>query len=367
MNINMDEKLNNNKVVIGMSGGVDSSVAAQILKERGFDVTGVYLNLWEMIDGGRFKHSAKKNEEDAREVCKKLGIDFILKNHEESFRKEVVEYFINEYLRGRTPNPCVRCNRTIKFKYLMEAADETGAYYMATGHYVKVAKDETSGRYYVKRTNNDKDQSYMFYTLSQKSISRLLMPLGDVKDKNDVRKIAVEIGLNTADKKDSQEICFIQDNDYGGFLERNVKNEIKPGKFVDENGNILGRHKGIPFYTVGQRKGLGIALGKPMYVKEINIDNNNIMLTDNSSLYTIRLTAENVNSVKYQQIPEDRVLDIKTRYTAKEAQGRVRNLENGNISIEFTEPQRAVTPGQSVVLYEGEDLVGGGIISKTDG
>ena len=363
----MNGKLNKNKVVIGMSGGVESSVAAHILKEKGYDVTGVYLNLWETIDGGRFRHSAKENERDARDVCEKLGIDFISKNHEESFKNEVVEYFINEYLSGRTPNPCVQCNKTIKFKYLMEAADDVGAYYMATGHYVKVAKDETSGRYYVKRTKNDKDQSYMFYTLSQECISRLLMPLGDIRDKNDVRRRAVEIGLNIADKKDSQEICFIQDNDYGGFLERNVKNKIEPGKFIDEKGNILGRHNGIPFYTIGQRKGLGIALGKPMYVKEINIDNNNIMLTDNSSLYTRRLVAEKVNSVKYKRIPEDRVFEIKTRYTAKAAQGRVRNLENGSISIEFVYPQRAVTPGQSVVLYEGEDLLGGGIIAKTDG
>ena len=161
----MNGKLNKNKVVIGMSGGVDSSVAAHILKEKGYDVTGVYLNLWETIDGGRFRHSAKENERDARDVCEKLGIDFISKNHEESFKNEVVEYFINEYLSGRTPNPCVQCNKTIKFKYLMEAADDVGAYYMATGHYVKVAKDETSGRYYVKRTKNDKDQSYMLYTL----------------------------------------------------------------------------------------------------------------------------------------------------------------------------------------------------------
>ncbi|HKL11420.1 MAG TPA: tRNA 2-thiouridine(34) synthase MnmA [Clostridia bacterium] len=363
----MNEKLDRNKVVIGMSGGVDSSVAAHILKEEGFDVTGVYLNLWESIDGGRFKHLAKKNEEDARGVCEKLGVDFISKNHEESFRHEVVEYFINEYLNGRTPNPCVQCNKTIKFKYLMEAAEEIGAYYMATGHYVKVAKDKVSGRYYVKRTKNEKDQSYMFYTLSQNVISRLLMPLGDVSDKNDVRKRALGLGLNIADKKDSQEICFIQDNDYGGFLERNVKREIKPGKFVDNQDNVLGRHKGIPFYTIGQRKGLGIALGKPMYVKDINIDNNNIMLTENSALYTSSLMAEKVNSVKYQQIPEDRILDIKTRYTAKAAPGKVENLEGGKISIQFVDDQRAVTPGQSVVLYEGEDLVGGGIITKTYG
>jgi len=367
MNINMTVKAHKNKVVIGMSGGVDSSVAAHILKEKGFDVTGVYLNLWESIDGGRFKHSAKKNEEDAKDVCEKLGIDFISKNHEESFKIEVVEYFMKEYLEGRTPNPCVQCNKTIKFKYLMEAAEEIGAYYMATGHYVKVAKDEVSGRYYVKRTKNDKDQSYMFYTLPQEYISRLIMPLGDIKDKINVRKTAMQLKLNIADKKDSQEICFIQDNDYGGFLERNINDEIKPGKFVDKSGNILGSHKGIPFYTVGQRKGLGIALGRPMYVKEINVYNNNIMLTDDSSLYTRKLTAEKVNSVKYKQIPEDRVFDIKTRYTAKAAKGNVKNLKNGKILIEFVESQRAVTPGQSVVIYEGEDLIGGGIITKTDG
>jgi tRNA-specific 2-thiouridylase len=363
----MARMLDNKKVVIGMSGGVDSSVAAYILKEKGFDVTGVYFNLWESIDGGRFESFAKENEEDARAVCENLGINFLSKNYEEPFKREVVEYFISEYLAGRTPNPCVQCNRTIKFKYLMDIADEIGAYYAATGHYVQVCKDDTKGRYFIKKTDNSKDQSYMFYTLSQKMLSRLIMPLGDMKDKEEVRRYAEKIGLGMAKKKDSQEICFIQDNDYCGFLERNVKDGFESGDFIDADGNVLGKHKGIPFYTVGQRKGLGIAFGKPMYVKNIEVDSNEIMLTNNSELFTTVLTAEKVNSVKYEKIPEDTVLKIKTRYTAKEADGRTKNLTNGNLEITFLIPQRAVTPGQSVVIYEGDDLIGGGIIVKTAG
>ncbi len=367
MNTKMVKKLDKKKVVIGMSGGVDSSVAAYMLKEEGFDVTGVYFNLWESIDGGRFESFAKENEEDARAVCEKLGISFFSKNYEEPFKKEVVEYFISEYLAGRTPNPCVQCNKTIKFKYLMDIADEIGAYYLATGHYVQVCKDESKGRYFIKKTDNSKDQSYMFYTLSQETLSRLIMPLGEMKDKADVRRYAEEIGLSMAKKKDSQEICFIQDNDYCGFIERNVKDGFKSGDFIDDDGNFLGKHKGIPFYTVGQRKGLGLSVGKPMYVKDIKVDSNIIMLTDDSELFTSVLTAEKVNSVKYEQIPEDRVLKIKTRYTAKEADGRIKNLNNGNLEITFLKPQRAVTPGQSVVIYEGDDLIGGGIIVKTAG
>ena len=357
--------LDKKKVVIGMSGGVDSSVAAHILKEEGYDVTGVYFNLWESIDGGRFEKFAKANEEDARSVCEKIGIKFISRNYEKSFKKEVVEYFISEYLSGRTPNPCVQCNRTIKFKYLMDIADEIGAYYLATGHYVKVCRSNINERYFIKKTPSSKDQSYMFYTLPQKILSRLIMPLGNMEDKQNVRKYAEEIGLSLANKKDSQEICFIQDNDYSSFIERNTNGNFKPGNFIDNEGNVLGKHKGIPFYTIGQRKGLGISLGKPMYVKEISVDSNNIMLTNNFDLFTELLIAENVNSVKYNEIPENKLLQIKTRYTAKEADGIVTNLENGKIKIKFLKAQRAVTPGQSVVLYEGEDLIGGGIIAKT--
>ena len=207
----------------------------------------------------------------------------------------------------------------------------------------------------------------MFYTLSQDMLSRLIMPLGNMKDKEDVRNYAEKIGLSMAKKKDSQEICFIQDNDYCSFIERNVKAGFESGNFIDIDGNVLGQHKGIPFYTVGQRKGLGLSLGKPMYVKDIVLDGNMIMLTDNSELFTTELLAEKVNSVKYEKIPEDRVLKIKTRYTAKEAEGRIKNLKNGNLEIKFLKPQRAVTPGQSVVLYEGDDLIGGGIIVKTAG
>ncbi len=363
----MTKMLDKKKVVIGISGGVDSSVAAYMLKEKGFDVTGVYFNLWESIDGGRFESFAKENEKDARAVCEKLDIKFISKNYEESFKKEVVEYFISEYLAGRTPNPCVQCNKTIKFKYLIEIADELGAYYAATGHYVKVCRDDTKDRYFIQKTDNSKDQSYMFYTLSQDMLSRLIMPLGNMKDKEDVRNYAEKIGLSMAKKKDSQEICFIQDNDYCSFIERNVKAGFESGNFIDIDGNVLGQHKGIPFYTVGQRKGLGLSLGKPMYVKDIVLDGNMIMLTDNSELFTTELLAEKVNSVKYEKIPEDRVLKIKTRYTAKEAEGRIKNLKNGNLEIKFLKPQRAVTPGQSVVLYEGDDLIGGGIIVKTAG
>lgn len=355
------------KAVIGISGGVDSSVAAYLLKKNGYEVTGVYFNFWESIDGGRFTESARENEMDARKAADRIGIDFITKNYEKTFHAEVVDYFIREYLRGRTPNPCVRCNRDVKFRYLVETADELGAGHISTGHYVQLVHDADLNRYFVRKTDNVKDQSYMFHTLAQDTLARLIMPLGAFKDKVQVRKLAESLGLETAKKKDSQEICFIQDNDYGAFIERNAKGKFKPGAFVDEKGNRLGTHKGIPFYTVGQRKGLGIALGKPAYVKEIDVDNNIIMLSEDGSLFTQGLIAKDVNSVKYESIPENKTYDIKTRYTARFAKGRIRYLHNGDLEVVFDSGQRAVTPGQSVVLYEGDDLVGGGVIKKTFG
>lgn len=357
----------NGKVVIGISGGVDSSVAAYLLKKEGFDVTGVYFNLWGSVDGGRYAHESKAHEEDARRVAERIGIDFMVKNHEKAFKEEVIGDFIREYLAGRTPNPCVRCNRLVKFKYLRQAALEMGADSIATGHYVQVVHDKATGRHWVRRTDNRKDQSYMFYSLSQAVLSMLVMPLGEMKDKQAVREIAEELGLSTAQKKDSQEICFIRDNDYGAFIKRHLRTPVEGGDFIDADGGIIGKHKGIPFYTIGQRKGLGIALGKPVYVQNIDVDSNNIMLTGQEALFSDRLIARSVNGVKYERIPEAIEYEAKTRYTAKPAKARVKHLGDGRMEVLFNQRQRAVTPGQSVVLYEGADLAGGGVIEKTFG
>jgi len=354
------------RVVIGMSGGVDSSVAAYLLKQQGYDVIGVTMQIWQdkskedfEREGGCCSLSAV---EDARRVCDKLDIPFYVMNFKQVFEKTVIDYFVNEYLQGRTPNPCIACNKYVKFDALLERALALEAGYVATGHYARVLYDESLKRYIIRKSATpEKDQTYVLYNLTQDQLSHILMPLGDY-NKEQVREIARELDLRTANKPESQEICFVEDNDYGRFISERRGEEVKPGFFVDTEGNKLGTHRGIAHYTVGQRKGLGIAFGKPMYVVEILQDKNLVVLGDEAEVFSRELIASKINFIAFEQLEGPIEIKAKIRYSAKEAKAMITPIEADKVKVVFEEPQRAITPGQAVVFYQGDILVGGGTI-----
>ena len=358
------------RVMIGMSGGVDSSVAAYLLKEQWYEVIGVTMKLlqdneeYDLIEneGGCCSLEAV---EDARAVADKLGIPFYVFNFKEVFKEKVIDYFIDEYLQGRTPNPCIACNKHIKFDDLYRRAMALGCDYVATGHYAKIEKDEETGRYQlVKSVTDKKDQTYALYNLTQEQLEHTLLPIGNY-EKEKVREMAKELGLEVHNKPDSQEICFVKDNDYANYVKRHANQDIKEGNFVDTKGNILGRHKGIVFYTIGQRKGLGIAFGKPMFVLDINPETNEVILGSNDDLFSNELIAKDVNLITVDEITEPIRVEAKIRYSARPAAATVYNNGKDSIRIVFDEPQRAITKGQSVVMYQGDKVVGGGIIDKS--
>ncbi|MDL2248682.1 tRNA 2-thiouridine(34) synthase MnmA [Tyzzerella sp. OttesenSCG-928-J15] len=356
----------NKKVVIGMSGGVDSSVAAYMLKQQGYDVIGVIMQIWqdeERCDieenGGCCGYSAVN---DARKVADKLDIPFYVLNFKQEFKNKVIDYFIDEYYLGRTPNPCIACNRYVKWESLLTKAMSFGADYIATGHYAKINRLD-NGRYAIQMDfNNPKDQSYALFNLTQKQLEHTLMPIWGMS-KDEVRRLAGELGLNTANKPDSQEICFIADNDYGAYISKNGGKPIIPGDFVDEDGNVLAKHKGIIYYTVGQRKGLGIAFGKPMFVKSINPATNQVILCEGDKVFSQTLTACDINLMGETEFANREAL-VKIRYSHKPAKCKF-TYENGKIECEFDTPQRAVTPGQAAVFYDfNGNILCGGTIEK---
>lgn len=354
------------KVMLGMSGGVDSSVAAAILLRQGYEVIGVTLQIWQDMDEERQKSEggccSLSAVADARRVANKLGIPYYVLNFKDIFNKTVIEYFKEEYFRGRTPNPCIACNRHVKWQAMLDKALSMGIDYIATGHYAKVIPDSKNGRFILKKSVTDrKDQTYALYNLTQKQLSHTLMPVGDYT-KDEIREIAKEIGLSVATKPDSQEICFIHDNDYGKSLSENCDKKIIPGKFVDTKGNVLGDHKGIVHYTVGQRKGLGIAFGKPMFVVAVNPENNTVVLGDDSEVFSQTLTASDPNFISIEKPVDGMRVNAKIRYSAKEAPATINVIDENRIKVVFDTPQRAITPGQSVVFYDGDVVVGGGTI-----
>ena len=353
------------KVVVGMSGGVDSSVAAWLLKNQGYDVIGVTMQIWQDEEeaameehGGCCGLSAV---DDARRVAAALDIPYYVMNFKKEFKENVIDYFIDDYLHGRTPNPCIACNRYVKWESLLKRSLDIGAEYVATGHYARVEK-LSNGRYAIRNSATAaKDQTYALYNLTQDQLSKTLMPVGEYT-KDQIRAMADEIGLLVAHKPDSQDICFVPDGDYASFIENTTDQVLPTGNFVTPEGKVLGKHKGIIHYTVGQRKGLGLALGYPAFVLEIRPETNEVVIGtyEESLTYTVR--ANELNFMSVEQITEPVRIFAKIRYNHKGAWCTVERTGEDEIVCTFDEPIRAATPGQAVVLYDGEYVLGGGTI-----
>lgn len=356
---------NTKKVVVGMSGGVDSSVAAYLLKEQGYDVIGVTMQIWQdeqeavqEENGGCCGLSAV---DDARRVAEMLDIPYYVMNFKQEFKKHVMDYFVEEYLQGRTPNPCIACNRYVKWEALLKRSMEIGADYIATGHYAQIIRLD-NGRYSLKMAPSSKDQTYALYNLTQEQLSRTLMPVG-AHTKDEIRAIAEKIGLRVADKPDSQEICFIPDNHYGRFIHENAGDRVPgEGNFVLTDGTVIGKHKGIVHYTVGQRKGLNLAMGHPVFVTEIRPETNEVVIGENEDVFGTKLMCNHINMMAEEQIPSEKSLMAKIRYSHKGAECTIKKINEDQIQVIFKEPVRAITPGQAVVFYENDHVYGGGTI-----
>ena len=353
------------KALIAMSGGVDSSVAAYLMQQRGFDCTGITLKLFDSdtdAEPGEKTCCSLDDIEDARSVCRRLGIPHFVYNFKDSFSENVIARFIRAYETGCTPNPCIDCNRYIKFDKLIRRAEELGFDCVVTGHYARVGYDETTGRWLLKKALDlSKDQSYVLYSLTQRQLSKTVFPLGEMT-KDETRTLAEQTGFVNARKHDSQDICFVPDGDYARFIEEYTGKTYPCGDFVDENGNVLGEHKGIIRYTVGQRKGLGLALPHPMYVKEKNLAENKVVLCDNDALFSKELFAEDLNLISVEALTEPTRVNARVRYNQKEQPATVYPAGENTVRVVFDEPQRAVAKGQAVVLYQGDSVLGGATI-----
>jgi len=366
---------NKEKVVVAMSGGVDSSVAAALLKEQGHDLIGVTMSLScssKSSDRGCCSFSAAA---DAKKVADQLGFPHYTLNFKDAFRQHVIDNFIEEYRNGRTPNPCIRCNQYVKFDLLLQKARELGAEFVATGHYARIKnfqpptsnfktnpKSQIQNYKLLKGIDKKKDQAYVLYRLNQESLAHIMFPLGE-RTKDEVRKIARELRLPVAEKEESQEICFIEDDDYGRFLREMIPEAAKQGPILDKQGNTVGTHGGIAFYTIGQRKGIGAYQGNPKYVIEIDRGNNSVIIGDQDDAFASELVAEQVSFISGKSPAQALDVSAKIRYNSPEAEAVLYPERENQVKVLFKKPQRAITPGQSVVFYQGEEVIGGGIIS----
>ena len=355
------------QALIAMSGGVDSSVAAYLVQQSGCRCLGATMRLYDNRMLGMEQEStccSLDDVEDARSVAYRLGMPFYVFNFTDDFQEKVIDKFVRCYECGSTPNPCIDCNRYLKFEHFLRRAQELGCDYVVTGHYARIDRDPATGRYLLRKAvHTDKDQSYVLYSLTQEQLAHILFPLGSM-EKTQVRQLAQEQGFINARKKDSQDICFVPDGDYMAFMERYTQKQYPAGDFLDLNGNVVGKHKGAVGYTLGQRKGLGLAMGTPVYVCSKDMDNNTVTVGPNEALFSSSLRANDWNWFPFPELTSPIRVLAKTRYRQAEQPATVYPEENGYARVVFDEPQRAITPGQAVVLYDGDLVIGGGTITQ---
>ncbi len=355
MNIN-----ENKKVTVAMSGGIDSAVAALLVKKAGYEVTGATMRLCEKLMADR-SDGTQTDINDARLICEKLGIAHIVYDLPQEFRDTVIKNFIETYLYGATPNPCIVCNKLLKFGKLLDLESEKGADLIATGHYANVEKDK-NGRYLLKKAADiKKDQTYMLWSLSQDQLSHTLFPLGSLT-KAEIREIGAENGFINAHKSDSQDICFIPDGDYASFIEKELGHIYPSGDYIDEDGNVLGKHKGMIHYTIGQRKGLGISMNRHIFVIDKDFKTNTVMLADEDRLFKDKVVIKNINLIPFDRLEGKMRVEAKIRYSQSQSPAYAEQTGEDEITLTFDTPQRAPARGQSAVMYDGDTVIGGGII-----